>query len=431
VRNLTLHGLLEAFTTDAGMRLNLAASEGDEIPFEVVQSDGGRSGRLPLYCYRPLTGDFIRERLGLLVALPTYAPVARALEGVGGLEAYLRAHGRAKMPEEPREQADEVLRDFLARVFEERSEFAFDEVRFEGAYLELERTIYEGRCVTEVVAPLLGIDLDPDTDELALGEGLSIVRCTALASAPAEVAAQEQPPLLLVLRVAHDRLQQPSVSYARTRFRRVLTALRLFEKGGYAIGPIGYSRIDDGVWSPVPLGSSGRPRLLTLIPQGSEDELRAFCNLIARRLPVAAGGRGPDNSGAGEAAWALSRFEMGCERVVPFEALTDYLLALRALLEPEGPASGRLAQRLSMICAAPEARAGLAERTAHAISLERAVIAGLAPATTGVDALVEEIAEHLRAILRDMLCGHLDADLRGVADELLAEAADSATAAAV
>jgi hypothetical protein len=431
VRNLTLHGLLEAFTTDAGMRLNLAAAEGDEIPFEVVQSDGGRSGRLPLYCYRPLTGDFIRERLGLLVALPTYAAVARALEGVGGLEAYLRARGRTTIPEEPREQADEALRDFLARVFEERSEFAFDDVRFEGAYLELERTIYEGRCVTEVVASLLGIDLDPNTDELALGEGLSIVRCTALAGAPAELATQEQPPLLLVLRVAHDRLQQPSVSYARTRFRRVLTALRLFEKGGYAIGPIGYSRIDDGVWSPLPLGSSGRPRLLTLIPQGNEDELRAFCNLIARRLPVAAGGRGPDNSGAGEAAWALSRFEMGCERVVPFEAVTDYLLALRALLEPEGPASGRLAQRLSMICAPPEARAGLAERTAHAISLERAVIAGLAPATTGVDSLVAEIAEHLRAILRDVLCGHLDADLCGVADELLAEAADSAATAAV
>ena len=94
----------------------------------------------------------------------------------------------------------------------------------------------------------------------------------------------EQPPLLLVLRVAHDRLQHPSVSFARTRFRRVLTALRLFEKGGYAIGPIGYSRIDDGVWSPVPLGSSGRPRLLTLIPRDGEDELRGFCNLIGRRI---------------------------------------------------------------------------------------------------------------------------------------------------
>ena len=284
MRNLTLHGLLEAFTTDAGMRLDLAASEGDEIPFEVVTNAPGRSGRIPLYCYRPLTGDFIRERLGLLGALPTYAPVARALEGVGGLESYLRARGLGGSEEEPRVQADAVLREFLSRVFEERSEFAFDAGRFEVAYEELERAIYQGRCVTEVIAPLLGIDLDPGTDELALGEGLSIVRCSTLAAAPAELTAAEQAPLLLVLRVAHDRLQQPSVSFARTRFRRLLTALRLFEKGGYAIGPIGYSRIDDGVWSPLPLGSSGRPRLLTLIPRESEDELRAFCSLISRRL---------------------------------------------------------------------------------------------------------------------------------------------------
>ena len=69
-----------------------------------------------------------------------------------------------------------MLREFLARVFEERSEFAFDAARFEVGYEELERAIYQGRCVTEVVAPLLGIDLDPGTDELALGEGLSIVR---------------------------------------------------------------------------------------------------------------------------------------------------------------------------------------------------------------------------------------------------------------
>jgi hypothetical protein len=111
---------------------------------------------------------------------------------------------------------------------------------------------------------------------------------------------------------------------------------------------------------------------------------------------------------------------MGCERLAPFEALTDYLLALRALLEPEGPGSGRLAGRLAAICARPEERAALAERVAHAISLERAVIAGLAPAEPGVDALVDELAEHLRALLRDVLCGHLDPDLRGVADRLLA-----------
>jgi hypothetical protein len=355
--------------------------------------------------------------------------VARALEGVGGLEPYLRSRGEPNLPDTSRDLTDAVLRDFLARVFDERSEFAFDAGRFAVAYEELERAIYQGRCVTEVIAPLLGIDLDSETDELALGEGLSIVRHSGLAGAPAEISTAEQPPLLLVLRVAHDRLQQPSVSFARQRFRRVLTALRLFEKGGYSIGPIGYSRIDDGVWSPVPLGSSGRPRLLTLLPRDTEDELRGFCNLIGRRLPWAGGGR--DNSGAGEVTWALARFEMGSERLAPFEALTDYLLALRALLEPEGPASGRLAQRLSVICAGPDDRAELAERTAHAISLERAVIAGLAPAATGVDLLVDELAENLRAILRDVLCGHLSTDVRGVADELLAEAADSPTAAAV
>jgi len=45
----------------------------------------------------------------------------------------------------------------------------------------------------------------------------------------------------------------------------VLTALRLFERGGFALGPIGFSRIDGGAWRPVALGGSGRPRLTTMI----------------------------------------------------------------------------------------------------------------------------------------------------------------------
>jgi len=64
----------------------------------------------------------------------------------------------------------------------------------------------------------------------------------------------------------------------------------------------------------------------------------------------------------------------------------------------------------------------VAERIAHAISLERAVITGIAPAQTGVDGLVQELSEMLRALLRDVLCGHLEADLCAVADELLAPA---------
>ena len=423
MKNPTLRGLLEAFTTDAGARLSLATASGDEIPFELVEAD---SGRVPLYCYRPLTSAFIRSHVGLLAALPTYAAAARSLELAAGTDAYLRARGEANMPADPRERADATLRCFLARVFEERTEFGFDLERFNRSYDELERALYAGRAVTEVVAQLFGLELDPQTDELTIGDGLSLMRPQALVAPPPDAdwaAGGERAPtdsgLLLVVRAAGDGPSCAPVTVARKRFRRMLTALRLFEPGGYAIGPVGFARVDDGAWLPVALGSSGRPGLPTRIAAAQEDELRAFCNLVGRRLPAPSA----DASGAGEVAWALARFEMGCERLAPFEALTDYLLALRALLEPEGPSSGRLAPRLAMICAAEPERRALAERVARASSLERAVIAGLAPTRPGAGGLVEELAEHLRAILRDVLCGHLDADVRAVADEILAEAA--------
>ena len=414
MHNTTLHATLEAFAADAAGQLTAETAGGAEIPFEVVEEPGARAS---LYCYRPLTGAFIRERLGMLAALPTYAPAARALAAMDGVDAYLRQRGEPRIPGEARERADAALRAFLSNVFAERSAFGFDPAKFEKCYEELERALYEGRCVATVIAPMLGIALESSTKEIALGDGLSLMRGDAVPDAPAEAVwgHSEEPNVLAVLTVAHDRTARSPVSTARGRFRRILTALRLFERGGYALGPIAWTRTDTGAWRTVALGSSGRPRFVTFISAEHEDELRAFCNLIARRAPT-----------SGELAWALARFEMGCERLAPFESLTDYLLALRALLEPEGPASGRLAQRLAVICAKPEDRVHLAERTAHAISLERAVIAGLAPAETGVDALVDELAEHLRALLRDVICGHLDADLRSVADELLAEAADAA-----
>lgn len=416
MRDRALHAILEAFTADAARQLSAETAGGAEIPFEIVGTEG-RPGTVPLYCYRPLTGQFIDERLGLLSALPTYVAAARALAGPDRIAAYLAQRGEPRIPAEPRERADAALRSFLRGVFAERSQFGFDPVRFELAYGELERALYDGQSVTTVIAPLLGVALDHATRELALGDGLSLIRGDAVAEAPADAVWGDggEPHVLVMLTVSQEPSRQPPVSLARARFRRVLTALRLFERGGYALGPLGWTRTDTGPWRPIALGGSGRPRLLTMIASGHEDELRAFCNLVGRRTPS-----------SGELAWALARFEMGCERLAPFEALTDYLLALRALLEPEGPMSGRLAPRLAAICARPEDRGAFAERTARATSLERSVIAGLAPAEADADALADDLCEHLRALLRDTICGHLAPDLVAVADGLLAETAAAA-----
>jgi hypothetical protein len=60
-------------------------------------------------------------------------------------------------------------------------------------------------------------------------------------------------------------------------------------------------------------------------------------------------------------------------------------------------------------------------RIRDAISLERAAVAGLVRPEPDVEALITELGANLRAMLRDVLCGHLEPQLRRVADELLSE----------
>jgi hypothetical protein len=108
------------------------------------------------------------------------------------------------------------------------------------------------------------------------------------------------------------------------------------------------------------------------------------------------------------------------------QALADHLLALRALLEPEGPQSGRLAERLAVLCAMPGEREALFSRVAQAATLERSVLAGAGP-DEALGVLVGELSGYLRALLRDVLCGHLECDLPVVADALLAREAERQT----
>lgn len=423
MRNRQLHAALAAFCDEAAALLDAQTAAGHELPFEVVE--GGRGSETALYCYRPLTGDFIAARASLLGGLPTFLPAVHALAGVGGLVGYLEQRvARGGLPHAPRERAELALRAFLTRVFEDRSEFRFDPVRFERAYRELEGVVHEGRTETVVVCPVLGLELE--SAEVAMGDNLVLARGELLEDAPQDAVwprgAGGGPDglVLAVLRWEAVAGDDAPLEHARIRLKRLVRALRLFDPAGVALGPAAWTRTAGGPWQTVLLGlEAGRPHGRCVVRPEQEDELRAFCSLVTRRTPR-----------AGELAWALARFELACSRRDPAEALTDHLLALRALLEPEGPQSGRLAGRVAALCAEPELRAEATERVAFTAALERGVVTGVgATDPDGLARLVAELAADLRAILRDVLCGHLDPDVRGVADAILAAAvADAAEA---
>src|SRR5262249_51272497 len=162
--------------------------------------------------------------------------------------------------------------------------------------------------------------------------------------------------------------------------RDLLRALRLFGDGRVTLGALAWARAGAGPWSPLALDCRGHPHGMLVVSEDQENELRAFCNLASRRAPD------------GDAlAWALQRYELGCEGASPYEAPPDHLLAWRALLAREGPASGMLPGRLAALCAPPVRRVELTRRTLQAVALEQDFIAGSAREHAGGHALARGI----------------------------------------
>jgi hypothetical protein len=415
MNSLPLQDALRLYVEEAACALHAEVLAGGEVPFELQSQPGRRGlGGPSLYSYRPLTSSFIRDRAGLLEELPARAQALRMLSRYDGLDRYLtragmQAGGTASA------RAAHALRLMLEEVFAEQSDFELRPERWRGALERLEQAALPGVAGTTVVATLHGMTIC--SPELQLTSGLRIAQPESIQGLPDEARAERASPHLVALLVIDEERHAEAAALGRAALAELLRALRLFGDGRVALAPLGWSRTATGAWTPLTLGSGGHPHGMLVVTQEQEDELRAFCNLVARRAP-----------GAGATAWALRRFELGCERPTPLEALSDHLLARRALLEPEGPASALLAGRLAALCATTEARPALSERVLAAIELERALMAGTASDSAAARALAADIADHLRALLRDLVCGHLDAELPGLADELLAEAVAPAVA---
>ncbi|MGD0452771.1 MAG: hypothetical protein ABSB69_04180 [Solirubrobacteraceae bacterium] len=415
MRALQIQTALTEHVEAVAVHLRAEVAAGAEVPFELESQRTRRgSGAASLYCYRALTGEFIAERQSQLERLPSYGPAASLLEGFDGLDRYLANVSAEPARADARSRVRAAMLALLREVFEEQTDFELNAERLRVALGRLERSALAGAGQTTLVATLHGLTIS--SSELALTSGLTIAQPEVLEGLPegALVAGPDEArEHLIVALTAGEDDPREAIARGREILKDLLRALRLFGDGRVTLGALAWARVAGGRWRPVALGAGGRPHGMLVVTAEQEDELRAFCNLVSRRAPY-----------GNELAWALRRFELGCERGSSFEALTDHLLALRVLLEPDGPASGLLPGRLAALCATPEHRVELTERTIAALALERDVMMGAAAAHTNrsksvQQGLAQDMADHLRALLRDVICGHLDANLVGLADELL------------
>jgi len=397
-----LHASLHAFAADATASLAAAVAAGEEVPFEILE--GGVDGRPSLYQYQPLTANFIEAHWPALAALPTAASAQAALAGLGELRSYLDTYAAQRSASA--EPALDALRCFLHRVLDGcEGEFVLVPERFEPAYRELAQATDATESDHVVLALLAGFACE--SPEVELAQGTLLVPLARLEVLPPDPHWRDPHGPATVLALLPP-LHETGLEHVVERLCTVQTALRLYAPG-VSLAPLAWIRGQRAAWRALPVPGGGAVRSGAFVAAHAEEELRAFVALVGRRRPV-----------EGELSWALERFELGCERAEPLAGLTDHLLALRALLEPEGPRSGRLAGRVAALCALPEARTAVTERVSHAIALERAWIFGIETGAAAA-ALCAEVEGYLRALLRDVICGHLQAELVETADALLWE----------
>ena len=253
---------------------------------------------------------------------------------------------------------------------------------------------------------------------MTLGDGLSLVRGVALADSPPELRGDEYATVAVLALEAEAGAGQ-SLEQAGRRLRRLQTALRLWDDAEPALGPTAWARTDGGPWLAIPLATGLR--------RGGEDCLRrargggrAARLLLARRAAHAARRRAGVGAAALRARLRARQRARGADR----------LASVRPGAAGRRPTPGGdvVCERLAAICAVPAEREELCGRLRRATAMERSVVAGLVRPEPPVEALIAALGGCLRAVLRDVLCGHLEPELRRVADELLADARPAQTA---
>ena len=142
------------------------------------------------------------------------------MDGVGD---YLREQGEQRIPTDrasaptPRCASSSAASSARRRSSSSRAE------RLERAYGEIESALFEGRAEASSSRRVLGLRIV--SPEIALGEGLSLVRGEALDDAPPDAVwppGADEPAVLACLTLTSDPGRPAPLTEARVRFRRLL-----------------------------------------------------------------------------------------------------------------------------------------------------------------------------------------------------------------
>jgi hypothetical protein len=410
VRDPVLAEALNRLAAEAATRFSSLVATGDEIPFDVAEADGDNA---PFYRYVPLTARFIEERRAELRSLRSFEPACAAVASAGVAAAYLEARGRS-VPADARERAAEMLTAFVAGLWDGSSEFSLDRPRLERALHMLDCETRDLSEAEVLIAPLVGLQMS--LPRLQLPSGVRIVRADTV-DAPLEAMRSEgmqrtpwEPQFLALA----EQSGEPQSSVAGMgQLRDLISVMRLFKEGGIGLGPYVFAAAGEGQWRRLSTGAPATRLGGYSLSEQEADELREFARRLAEQ---------PDPRGA--LACAVARFEMGCERPTALEGMSDHLLALRALLEGEGPVGADLALRTAALIAEPEDREDAGDRVLRAVELERTLMAGERMEQSGVDTgtalgLAVWIEGGLRTLLRDAALGDLGGQISVAADETL------------
>ncbi len=145
-------------------------------------------------------------------------------------------------------------------------------------------------------------------------------------------------PQFLAVAEQGEELRAPRRPCAQ--LRELISVMRLFKAGGVGLGPYAFAPTGEDRWRRIATGAPATRPGGYRLSEEEAIELAEFATTLEAR---------PDPDGA--LAWAVGRFEMGCERESALEGLSDHLLALRAVLDGHGPVGASLPMRASALIA--------------------------------------------------------------------------------